>query len=89
MGAAVFQEKSRNRMSSTNGSASVLIVGSMALDDLELPTGNFKDVVGGAATFCSIVCVKRRRAARSTALQATHRYCPLNYASTLVSLAPR
>jgi sugar/nucleoside kinase (ribokinase family) len=41
-------------MSSTNGSASVLIVGSMALDDLELPTGNFKDVVGGAATFCSI-----------------------------------
>ena len=41
-------------MSSSNGSASVLIVGSMALDDLELPTGHFKDVVGGSATFGSM-----------------------------------
>ena len=29
----------------------VLIVGSMAFDDLELPTGSFKDVVGGSATY--------------------------------------
>lgn len=31
--------------------APVLIVGSIALDDLELPSGNFADVVGGAAVF--------------------------------------
>ncbi|MFT3763911.1 MAG: PfkB family carbohydrate kinase [Minicystis sp.] len=29
----------------------VLIVGSMAFDDLELPTGNAKDVIGGSATY--------------------------------------
>lgn len=29
----------------------VLIVGSMAFDDLELPTGAFRDVVGGSATY--------------------------------------
>ncbi len=29
----------------------ILIVGSMAFDDLELPTGSFKDVVGGSATY--------------------------------------
>jgi sugar/nucleoside kinase (ribokinase family) len=29
----------------------ILIVGSMAFDDLELPTGAFKDVVGGSATY--------------------------------------
>lgn len=29
----------------------VLIVGSMAFDDLELPTGAFKNVVGGSATY--------------------------------------
>lgn len=32
----------------------VTIVGSVALDDLHLPTGHFRDVVGGAATFASI-----------------------------------
>ncbi len=31
----------------------VLIVGSMAFDDLELPSGNEKDVVGGAATYAA------------------------------------
>ena len=31
----------------------VLIVGSMAFDDLELPSANVKDVVGGSATYCS------------------------------------
>jgi sugar/nucleoside kinase (ribokinase family) len=31
----------------------VLIVGSMAFDDLELPTVNAKDVVGGAATYAA------------------------------------
>lgn len=32
----------------------VLIVGSMALDDLELPTTSAKNVVGGAATYASL-----------------------------------
>ena len=30
---------------------SLLIVGSMALDDLELPSGTFRDVLGGSATY--------------------------------------
>ena len=33
--------------------APVLIVGSMAFDDLDLPTGNEKDVVGGSATYAA------------------------------------
>ena len=33
--------------------SSVLIVGSMAFDDLELPSGNEKDVVGGSATYAA------------------------------------
>jgi sugar/nucleoside kinase (ribokinase family) len=33
---------------------SVLVVGSVAYDDLEMPTGTFKDVVDGAATYASI-----------------------------------
>jgi sugar/nucleoside kinase (ribokinase family) len=32
----------------------ILIVGSMAFDDLELPSGSAKDVVGGSATFSSL-----------------------------------
>jgi len=32
----------------------VLIVGSMAFDDLTLPSGEFRDVVGGAATYSAI-----------------------------------
>src|SRR3954468_20835316 len=31
----------------------VLIVGSMAFDDLELPSGSEKNVVGGAATYAA------------------------------------
>lgn len=31
----------------------VLVVGSVAFDDLEMPTGSFKDVLGGAATYSS------------------------------------
>lgn len=34
---------------------SALIVGSMAFDDLELPSGVYRDVVGGAATYASLV----------------------------------
>ena len=34
--------------------SSVLIVGSLAFDDLEMPTGTFENVVGGAATYASI-----------------------------------
>jgi len=33
--------------------SSVLIVGSMAFDDLDLPTGSEKDVVGGSATYAA------------------------------------
>jgi len=32
----------------------VLVVGSLAFDDLEMPTGTFNDVLGGAATYSSI-----------------------------------
>lgn len=32
----------------------VLVIGSMALDDLHLPSGSFENVVGGAATFASV-----------------------------------
>jgi sugar/nucleoside kinase (ribokinase family) len=32
----------------------VLVVGSLAFDDLEMPSGTFNDVVGGAATYSSI-----------------------------------
>ena len=35
-------------------SHSLLIVGSIAFDDLEMPTGIFKDVLGGAATYSSL-----------------------------------
>ena len=33
---------------------SLLIVGSIAFDDLEMPSGSFKDVLGGAATYSSL-----------------------------------
>jgi sugar/nucleoside kinase (ribokinase family) len=33
---------------------SLLVVGSIAFDDLEMPSGNFNDVLGGAATYSSI-----------------------------------
>jgi len=39
---------------SNKNSTPVLIVGSMAFDDLELPTGASKDVVGGSATYASM-----------------------------------
>jgi sugar/nucleoside kinase (ribokinase family) len=32
----------------------LLIVGSVAFDDLDMPNGNFRDVLGGAATYSSI-----------------------------------
>lgn len=40
-------------MSSTKAKDPVLIIGSMAFDDLELPSTNAKDVVGGSATYCA------------------------------------
>jgi sugar/nucleoside kinase (ribokinase family) len=41
-------------MTSDSSPAPVLIVGSMAFDDLELPTENAKDVVGGSATYAGL-----------------------------------
>jgi sugar/nucleoside kinase (ribokinase family) len=32
----------------------LLVVGSIAFDDLEMPTGKFDDVLGGAATYSAI-----------------------------------
>ena len=32
----------------------LLVVGSLAFDDLEMPSGSFKDVLGGAATYSSL-----------------------------------
>jgi len=37
-----------------SSASSVLVIGSMALDDLHLPSGSFENVVGGAATFASV-----------------------------------
>ena len=33
---------------------SLLVVGSIAFDDLEMPSGSYKDVLGGAAVYSSI-----------------------------------
>jgi sugar/nucleoside kinase (ribokinase family) len=38
----------------TSSAHPLLIVGSIAFDDLDMPTGNFRDVLGGAATYSSI-----------------------------------
>jgi len=38
----------------TQSKQDVLIVGSMAFDDLTLPSGVFPDVVGGSATYCAM-----------------------------------
>jgi sugar/nucleoside kinase (ribokinase family) len=35
-------------------SSSMLIVGSMAFDDLDLPSGSFRDVLGGSATYSAL-----------------------------------
>lgn len=45
---------SRISMNTSSQSAPVLVIGSMALDDLVLPTGAYPNVVGGAATFASV-----------------------------------
>ncbi|HEY1955661.1 MAG TPA: PfkB family carbohydrate kinase [Polyangiaceae bacterium] len=34
--------------------SNTLVVGSLAFDDLDMPSGNFRDVLGGAATYSSI-----------------------------------
>ncbi len=39
----------------------ILIVGSMAFDDLELPTGSAKDVIGGSATYSSFAAASFTR----------------------------
>ena len=41
-------------MTSEKTGAPILIVGSMAFDDLDLPTGSERDVVGGSATYASL-----------------------------------
>ncbi len=41
-------------MNPKNAAGPVLIVGSMAFDDLQLPTGNFDDVLGGSATYAAM-----------------------------------
>ena len=38
----------------SNDPHSLLIVGSVAFDDLDMPTGQHRDVLGGAATYCSL-----------------------------------
>ncbi len=38
----------------THENHSILVVGSLAFDDLEMPSGTFEDVIGGAATYSSI-----------------------------------
>ncbi|MCC6213424.1 MAG: sugar kinase [Polyangiaceae bacterium] len=41
-------------MTASSSSSHVLIVGSMAFDDLHLPTGSFPSEVGGSATFAAL-----------------------------------
>ncbi len=41
-------------MQTQSSSHTLLIVGSIAFDDLEMPSGTFNDVLGGAATYSSI-----------------------------------
>jgi len=38
----------------THENHSILVVGSLAFDDLEMPSGTFEDVIGGAATYSAI-----------------------------------
>jgi sugar/nucleoside kinase (ribokinase family) len=38
----------------TNSPAPLLIVGSIAFDDLDMPSGQYRDVLGGAATYASL-----------------------------------
>jgi sugar/nucleoside kinase (ribokinase family) len=38
----------------TNSPSPLLIVGSIAFDDLDMPSGNYRDVLGGAATYSSL-----------------------------------
>ena len=38
---------------SRNRAQSLLIVGSVAFDDLELPSGSFPNTLGGAATYAA------------------------------------
>lgn len=45
-----------------NQRAPVLIVGSMAFDDLELPSGSFKNTVGGSATYATFAATAYARA---------------------------
>jgi sugar/nucleoside kinase (ribokinase family) len=40
---------------------SILVVGSMALDDLALPSGSFKNVLGGSATYFSLAAAPLAR----------------------------
>ena len=39
----------------------LLIVGSLAFDDLDMPSGNFRDVLGGAATYASLAAALLNR----------------------------
>lgn len=45
---------SQATMNNSSQSNPVLVIGSMALDDLVLPSGSYPNVVGGAATFASV-----------------------------------
>src|SRR5690606_21063423 len=53
-GAPLRTDRTLPKGASMNDASAVTVVGSVALDDLQLPSGDFKDVVGGAATFASI-----------------------------------
>jgi sugar/nucleoside kinase (ribokinase family) len=46
----------------TQNADSLLIVGSIAFDDLDMPSGEYRDVLGGAATYASIAASLLNRA---------------------------
>jgi len=51
---ALHSSSAKTESRTMNSQNPVLIIGSMALDDLHLPSGTFTDVVGGAATFAAV-----------------------------------
>src|SRR5678815_5424541 len=43
---------------------SLLVIGSLAFDDLEMPSGSYRDVLGGAATYSSMAASLLTRGVR-------------------------
>src|SRR5579872_1785584 len=49
----------------------ILIVGSVAFDDLDMPSGNYRDVLGGSGTYCSLSASLLAKGVRVVAVVGT------------------